>query len=276
MLRPATATRGARGISRKVQRTPETDRFAGRHVVVTGGGVGIGSAIARRLAAEGATLTLLARDVERLRLVGDELGATSAACDIRDRTQVEEAFAAAADAGGPIHALVANSGIGGPNEDGDDDRFVDLVATNLVGTYHCARAALRRLADGPETRHVVVVSSILARIAVPGYTGYSASKAGLLGLVRSLAAEVAPDNVQVNAICPGWVDTEMAWSGLDGLAAAIGGTRKDAYRQAMQEVPLRRMSRPEDVAGAVAWLLSDDARGVTGQAIDQNGGAWMG
>jgi NAD(P)-dependent dehydrogenase (short-subunit alcohol dehydrogenase family) len=251
-------------------------RFEGRHVVVTGGGVGIGKAIATRLASEGARLTLLARDLERLAPVADELGARTQRCDIRDRVAVDEAFATAAAELGPIHALVANSGVGGPNEDGDGDRFDDLVATNLSGTYYCARAALRHLAEGPQTRHLVVVSSILARIAVPGYTGYSASKAGLLGLVRSLAAEVAPENVQVNAICPGWVDTEMAWEGLDGLAAAIGGTRDDAYREAMREVPLGRMSRPDDIAGTVAWLLSDDARGVTGQAIDQNGGAWAG
>ena len=121
-----------------------------------------------------------------------------------------------------------------------------------------------------------MISSILARIAVPGYTGYSASKAGLLGLVRSLAAELAPDNVQVNAICPGWVDTDMARLGLDLLAQEIGGTRDDAYRLAMTQVPLGRMSEPEDIAGTVAWLLSPDARGVTGQAVDQNGGAWTG
>ncbi len=156
-------------------------RFEGRHVVVTGGGVGIGKAIAERLAAEGARLTLLARDSERLKRVAIELGARAAACDIRDRAQVDEAFAAAASAYGPIHALVANSGIGGPNEEGRADRFDDLVHTNLIGTYSCARAAVRHLAEGPEPRHVVVVSSILARIAVPGYTGYSASKAGLLG-----------------------------------------------------------------------------------------------
>ena len=111
---------------------------------------------------------------------------------------------------------------------------------------------------------------------MPDYTGYSASKAGLLGLVRSLAAEVAAENVQVNAICPGWVDTDMAWEGLDGIAAGTGGTREDAYREAMRVVPLGRMSQPDDIAGTVAWLLSPDARGVTGQAIDQNGGAWMG
>ena len=250
-------------------------RFEGRHVVVTGGGVGIGKAVATRLAAEGATLTLLARNLERLEPLAAELGADAVRCDIRDRNAVDEAFAAAATAQGPIHALVANSGIGGPNEDGHDDRFDDLVLTNLSGTYYCARAALRHLADSPETRHLVVVSSILARIAMTGYTGYSASKAGLLGLVRSFAAELAPANVQVNAICPGWVDTDMAWEGLDGLAEAIGGTREDAYREAMLDVPLGRMGRPEDIAGTVAWLLSDDARGVTGQAIDQNGGAFM-
>ena len=247
-----------------------------RHVVVTGGGRGIGRAIAERLAADGATLTLLARDLERLRAVADELGAGAAACDIRDRAQVDAAFAAAAAERGPIHALVANSGLGGPNDDGPGDRFDDLIATNLNGTYYCVRAALRHLAPGPERRDVVVISSILARIAVGGYTGYSASKAGLLGLVRSFAAELAPDNVQVNAICPGWVDTDMAWEGLEGIAAAMGGTREDAYEQAMREVPLGRMGRPADIAGTVAWLLSPDSRGVTGQAIDQNGGAWAG
>ena len=252
------------------------ESIGGRHVVVTGGGRGIGRAIAERLAAEGATLTLLARDLERLRAVADELGAVAARCDIRDRTQVDACFATAASERGPIHALVANSGLGGANADGPDDRFDDLVATNLAGTYYCARAALRHLASGPEARHLVVISSILARIAVPGYTGYSASKTGLLGLVRSFAAELAPDNVQVNAICPGWVDTEMAWDGLEGIAAATGGTREDAYEQAMREVPLGRMGQPADIAGTVVWLLSPDARGVTGQAIDQNGGAWVG
>lgn len=252
------------------------DSLAGKHVVVTGGGRGIGKAIAQRLAADGASLTLLAREVEALRDVADPLGAGAAACDIRDRAQVDAAFAQAAEKRGPIAALVANSGLGGPNEDGADDRFDDLVRTNLSGTYYCVRAALRHLAPGPGTRHLVVISSILARIAVPGYTGYSASKAGLLGLVRSLAAELAGEDVQVNAICPGWVDTDMARAGLEGIAAATGRTRDDAYRDAMREVPLGRMAQPEDIAGTVRWLLSDDARGVTGQGIDQNGGAWVG
>jgi NAD(P)-dependent dehydrogenase (short-subunit alcohol dehydrogenase family) len=252
--------------------------MTGKHVVVTGAGTGIGRAVARRLARDGASLTLLARDRKRLEQTAATLERPThvVSCDIRDRDRVAKAFAAGAEALGPIHALVAASGLGGPNEDGDGDRFDDLVQTNLNGTYYCCRSAVAHLAPGPEARHFVIVSSILARIAVPAYTGYSASKAGLLGLVRSLAAELAPDGVQVNAICPGWVDTDMAWQGLDGLAEAIGGTREDAYRQAMSEVPLGRMSQPDDIAGTVAWLLSADARGVTGQAIDQNGGAWTG
>jgi len=253
--------------------------MSGRHVVVTGAAGGIGLAIARRIARDGMSVTLLDRDEKRLEAAaGVAFGQPTylARCDIRTKKAVDRAFADAVTALGPIHALVAAAGIGGPNEDGIDDRFEELVATNLTGTYFCARAAFRHLAPGPVARHVVVIASILARIAVPGYAGYTASKAGLLGLVRSLAAELAPDNVQVNAICPGWVDTEMAWSSLDVTAAGSGGTREDAYRDAMKHVPLGRMSQSEDIAGTVAWLLSPDGRGVTGQAIDQNGGAWMG
>jgi NAD(P)-dependent dehydrogenase (short-subunit alcohol dehydrogenase family) len=248
----------------------------GRHVVVTGAGRGIGKAIALRLARDGARLSLFARGEDALRATADEVGgAFVRAVDIRDTQQVDDAFAAAAAEHGPIHALVANSGIGGPNEPGEGDRFDDLVATNLVGTYRCIRAAQRSLAAGPDRRDVVVISSILARIAVPGYTGYSASKAGLLGLVRALAAELAEENVQVNAICPGWVDTDMAWEGIGLMAEGMGISTDAAYETAMQEVPLRRMSQPADIAGTVAWLLSPDSRGVTGQAIDQNGGAFV-
>ncbi len=240
--------------------------MAARHAVVTGAGRGIGKAIALRLGRDGWRVTLLARSEDDLVRTAEEIGerAAWARCDIREQSEVDRAF----DAAGPIDALVANSGLGGPNEAGAGDRFDDLVATNLSGTYHCVRAAEAQLSDGGS---VVVIASILARIGVPGYTGYCASKAGLLGLTRAFAAELAPRQIQVNAICPGWVDTEMAWKGLD----AMPGTRDEAYADAMRAVPLGRMSQPEDVAGTVAWLLSPDARGVTGQAIDQNGGAFM-
>jgi NAD(P)-dependent dehydrogenase (short-subunit alcohol dehydrogenase family) len=234
-------------------------RFAGKHVVVTGAGTGIGAAIAQRLREEGATVTGMARDVERLGPHVDR----AIACDIRDQAQVEAAFA---QVEGPVYALCANAGIGGENHPGQDDRFLDIVQTNLNGTYWTIRAALGL---GPE--RIVVTSSILARIGVPGYTAYCASKAGLLGLVRSLAVELAPD-VSVNALCPGWVATEMSWAGLDEM----GPTREAAFAAAMSHVPMGRMSEPAEIAGTVAWLLSEEAKLVTGQAIDHNGGAWLG
>src|SRR5581483_4573438 len=189
---------------------------------------------------------------------------TTRSVDVRDERSVRAAFTERVD------ALVANAGIGGPNEDGADDRFDDIVRTNLYGTYWCIRAAEPLL---PEGGRVVVTSSILARIGVAGYTAYCASKAGLLGLVRAFAAELAPRRIQVNAICPGWVNTDMAWDGLSGWP---GLTTEEAWDEAKREVPLRRMSEPAEIAGTVAWLLSDDALGVTGQAIDHNNGAWMG
>jgi NAD(P)-dependent dehydrogenase (short-subunit alcohol dehydrogenase family) len=237
-------------------------RLEGKHAVVTGAGTGIGRAIASRLAAEGARLTLLARDESRLRDVVP--GAETRSVDIRDRDAVFAAF------GEPLDVLVANAGIGGENVTPDGDRWDDIVATNLSGTYWCCRAAEPLLPDGGR---IVITSSILARIGVAGYTAYCASKAGLLGLTRSLAAELAPRQIQVNAICPGWVNTDMAWQ---GLSAWPGLTPDEAWAIAVQEVPLRRMGEPDEIAATVAWLASAESRGVTGQAIDHNNCAWMG
>ncbi len=254
---------------------------SGRHVLVTGAGTGIGRAIALRLAREGARLSLVGRRLAPLEEVAAEATERHAvrclalSADVRDAAALESAFDAACDELGALSACVANAGVGGPNEPGEDDRWDELVSTNLTGTYHTLRAAERRLAPGPGRRDLVAISSILARIGVAGYTGYCASKAGLLGLVRALAVELAPQDVQVNAVCPGWVDTDMAREGLEGMAAGLGVSFEEAHRIAMEAVPLGRMSAPEDVAGVVAWLLSPDARGVTGQGIDVNGGAFM-
>jgi len=256
-------------------------RFEDKHVLVTGAGSGIGRAIALRLAAEGARVSLAGRGREALVETAARIAAAGGALccvaplDVRSQAAVERGFDAAVAQHGALHALVAASGIGGPNAPGADDRFGELVATNLVGSYHTLCAARARLEPGPGTRHLVVIASILARIGVPGYSGYCASKAGLLGLVRALAAELAPQNVQVNALCPGWVETQMALDGLQGMASALGTDLAGARKLAMSAVPMGRMSQPEDVAGMVAWLISADARGVTGQALDMNNGAWM-
>jgi NAD(P)-dependent dehydrogenase (short-subunit alcohol dehydrogenase family) len=250
-----------------------------RHIVVTGASSGIGRAIAVRLAQSGATVTLLARRVVELSETAAQCApATTFAhpCDLQDAASVDTAFAAAAEVLGPIHGLVACAGIGGANFAGASDRFDEIVSTNVTGTYRCIRAAERHLAPGPDARHVVVIASILARFGVPGYTGYCASKAALLGMTKAFALELAPKNVLVNAICPGWVDTAMAWEGIEGMAKGMGITRDEAYKMAMSAVPLGRMGKPEEIAGLVAFLLSPDAAGTTGQGFDPNGGAWMG
>lgn len=249
-----------------------------RHVVVTGASGGIGRAVAIRMAKDGAQVAVLARRVreaEETVALCEAAGGHALAlpCDVRVRATIDVAFDAACAAYGPIDAVVAVAGIGGPNADGPDDRFDEVVQTNLHGTYHTFRAAEPRLKS---PGHLVAIASILGRFGVPGYTAYCASKAGVIGMVRAFALELAPKGVQVNAICPGWVETDMAWQGIDGMAAAMGVTRAEALAEAMKAVPTGRMGKPEEIAGVVAWLLGPDARGVVGQGIDVNGGAWMG
>jgi ketoreductase len=267
------------------KRTSAARAKTARHVVVTGAGTGIGRAIALRFAREGAKLSLFARDAKRLAETAQlarELGASAtfvAACDVRKTKSIDACFDAAVQRLGPIHVCIANAGIGGENQPGKPgrkDRFDDVVDTNLRGAYFTLRAAERHLAPGPEARHLIATASVLARFGVPGYTAYCASKAGILGLVRALAHELARDNVQVNALCPGWVNTAMAREGIEGIAKKLGVTTEQFHAMAMGQVPLGRMSEPEDVAGLAAWLCSPDARGVTGQGLDMNGGSWMG
>ena len=250
-----------------------------QHFVVTGAGTGIGQAIALRLAEEGARLSLLGRRQEPLQETKERAQALGASvltrsCDVRDRAQVDAAFDQAAGELGPMRGVIANAGIGGVNEPGEADRFDDLVATNLSGSYYCLRATQRHLMT-QGVRHMVLMSSILGRIGVPGYTGYCASKTALLGLARAMATELADQSVQVNALCPGWVDTEMAWEGLRGLGQALGVSAQEAHSVAMRDVPLGKMSKPEEIAGMVAWLVSSDAHGVTGQGLNMNNGAFM-
>jgi NAD(P)-dependent dehydrogenase (short-subunit alcohol dehydrogenase family) len=256
-------------------------KHRGQHFVVTGAGSGIGRAIALRLAADGASLSLFGRrtgplrETEQLAVAAGAPDPFVVSCDVSDRQAISHAVAQAAIANGPLRGLIANAGVGGTNKPGEDDRWDELLGTNLSGTYYSFRAAAEHFVSGTEARHLIAISSILGRIGVPHYTGYCASKTGILGLVRALAAELASDNVQVNAVCPGWVDTEMAWDGIEGMAKGMQVSKDQAYAAAMSAVPMGRMSKPEDVAGLVSWLASSESRGVTGQGLDMNGGAYM-
>lgn len=248
-----------------------------RHFVITGAGSGIGRAIAQRLYREECSVTLLGRRLEVLKETAKNMNPDRVRvfqCDIKNKSRLREVCTSCVADLGPIHGVIANAGIGGPNEPGEEDRFLELVETNLVGTYQTLRAVQPHLST-QGVAHMVVVSSCLARFGVPGYSGYCASKAGLLGMVRALAHELAP-KIQINAICPGWVDTQMARDGIAGMAKGMGISYEEAHTQAMSVVPLGRMSKPEEIAGTVLWLVSSDAHGMTGQGIDINAGSWMG
>ena len=229
------------------------------HAVVTGAGTGIGRAIAQRLAAEGARLTVLARDEERLRDVVP--GATTRSVDIRDRDAVFAAFDE------PLDILVANAGIGGENVPGPADRWDDIVTTNLSGTYWGCRAAEPLLADGGR---IVVTSSILARIGVAGYTAYCASRRGCSAWC-ALWPELAPRAIQVNAVSPGWVSTDMALGGPVELA----GTSADGHERSRYEsAAARRMGEPRRSPPPLRGSPPATRSASPGRRSDHNNGAW--
>ncbi len=249
-----------------------------RVAIVTGAGSGIGRAIALRLSRSGTTVALLGRTAGTLEAVAAECPgpARCLTVDVADRAGVEAAFDRVRDELGAPGALVANAGIGGPDVQDGVDRWDAVVRTNLDGAYFCARGFERVMEAEADWRHVVVISSCVARFGVPGIAAYSAAKAGQLGLVRSLAAELAPKRVRVNAICPGWVDTGMAEDRMRDIARGQDRPYEEVRAELLATVPLARISSPDEIAGLVAFLVSPDAAPFTGQAFDPNDGAWMG
>jgi NAD(P)-dependent dehydrogenase (short-subunit alcohol dehydrogenase family) len=242
--------------------------------LISGAGSGIGRAIAQNLSASGHNCILLGRTEHTLKETLNSMetgGHQLLLADIRDKASLRLASYQISEI--PVDGLIANSGIGGENYWGENDRWADIIQTNLTGTYNLANTFLPNLLNVTGNRHILITSSVLARLGVANYSAYCASKAGLLGLMRSWAVQYAPQNILVNAICPGWVDTDMAQQGLQGIADNIGITKQQFYDIAMQNVPLRRMSQPEEIAELVAYLLAQ--RSVTGQALDINCGAVM-
>lgn len=242
--------------------------------IISGAGSGIGKAIAQKMADQGNHCILMGRNEQALQQTLSGLTGTghqTVAADIRN---IESLTMAASKTGDiAISGLIANSGIGGENYWGEADRWDDIIGTNLTGTYNFVNTFLPNLRKAESEKHIIITSSVLARLGVPNYSAYCASKAGLLGLMRSWAAQFASEKILVNAICPGWVDTEMSQDGLQGIADGIGITKDEFYDIAMQSVPLRRMSQPEEIADLVYYLTQQ--RSITGQCIDINGGAIM-
>lgn len=253
----------------------------GKIALVTGGGTGIGAAIAEALASQGAKTAIAARNPARLRETQEALesagrAALAVAMDIRKKDEVEKGVAKIVEAWGPLHILVNNAGISGLTaiDDPDDARWYDIIDTNLSGTYLVTKEVLKQMKDNSGGR-IVNVSSVLGKFGVPGYSAYCTAKHGVIGFTRALALEVVDRGITVNAICPGWVETEMARRGIRESAARDGITAEQFRKQAVERVPIKRFLEAEEIAGLVLYLVSDKAAGITGQAINICGGQTM-
>jgi 3-oxoacyl-[acyl-carrier protein] reductase len=232
----------------------------GRSVLVTGGNRGIGLAIARRLAADGDSVTVTSRSGEPVQ----DLAVVR--CDVRDVASVDAAFGAVEADQGPVEVLVANAGV---TRDQllalmSEDDFAAVLDTNLTGAYRVAKRAVRGMMKMRRGR-LIFISSVVGLYGSAGQANYAASKAGLVGLARSLARELGSRGITANVVAPGFVDSDMT--------AGLPEARKAAI---MAAVPLGRYASAEEVAGAVVFLAGQDAAYITGAVIPVDGGLGMG
>ena len=255
--------------------------LAEKIAIVTGGGTGIGKAISELLAKNGARVAIASRDSTHLESAAKtffslELPLLTLQIDIRKREEVERGVAKVLATWGAIDILVNNAGISGLNrmDDPDDGRWYDILDTNLTGTYLVTKEVLKAMKDHSDGR-IINISSVLGKFGVPGYSAYCASKHGMIGFTRALALEVVSRGITVNAVCPGWVDTEMARLGIEESATYQGISAEEFKKQAVEAVPIRRFLDADEVAHLVCYLASPEAGGITGQAINICGGQTM-
>ncbi|HUJ06001.1 MAG TPA: 3-oxoacyl-ACP reductase FabG [Streptosporangiaceae bacterium] len=231
-----------------------------RSVLITGGNRGIGLAIARRLAAAGDAVTITSRSGEQIP------GLTVVTCDVRDAASVDAAFTAAEAAHGPVEVLVANAGVTSDQLLAlmSEDTFTSVLDTNLTGAYRVARRAVRPMMKLRRGR-IIFISSVVGLLGSAGQANYAASKAGLIGMARSLARELGSRNITVNVVAPGFADTDMTAQLTDKQKAAI-----------LAGIPLGRTACADEVAGVVQFLAGQDGGYITGAVIPVDGGLGMG
>jgi NAD(P)-dependent dehydrogenase (short-subunit alcohol dehydrogenase family) len=261
----------------------------GQHALVTGAARGIGAEIAHVLAAEGANVTLLGRSIESLaRVLHDLRGLAvseanpsirehgAVAADVTDPQQVQAAFAQATTERGPITILINNAGQAesAPFGKTSVDLWNRMLAVNLTGTFLCSQAALPGMLAAGRGR-IVNIASTAGQRGYAYVSAYVAAKHGVIGLTRSLALEVAKKGVTVNAVCPGYTETDILRDSIANVVAKTGRSEADARAAFAASNPQERIVQPEQVADAVRWLCGDAAAAVTGQAISVSGGEVM-
>ncbi|HUY84475.1 MAG TPA: SDR family NAD(P)-dependent oxidoreductase [Steroidobacteraceae bacterium] len=249
--------------------------LAGRHALVTGAGRGIGAAIAYALAAQGAAITLLGRHRGRLESEAERIagGAGYVIADVTDPAQIDAAFADAGRDRGRIDILVNNAGEArsAPFARTDTALWHRMLEVNATGPYHCIRAALPSMLEAGFGRIVNVASTA----GLSGYAyvaAYSAAKHALVGLTRSLAVELAPRDITVNAVCPGFTDTDLVKEAVANIRRKTGRSEAEATAELIARNPQRRLVKPAEVAHAVVWLCMPGAEAMTGQCIAVAGG----
>ena len=242
-------------------------RFEGKTALVTGGAKGIGAATAERLAAEGAHVVVADFDEAAANETAERIGGRAVRCDVTSRADVEAAVAAAAESG-RLDALVTCAGIIRDNliHKLSDDDWEAVIATHLRGSFLAAQAAQARMVE--QSAGAMVLISSTSALGNRGQANYAAAKAGIQGLAKTLAIELGRFAIRVNCVAPGFVATAMTAQ----TAERVGVPFDDFQKAAAELTPLRRVGQPEDVAGVIAFLCSDDAVYVTGQVIYVRGG----
>jgi len=247
--------------------------LAGRHALITGGGTGIGAAAAQLLSDAGAKLSLLGRRLEPLQAVAAKHGGTAIQCDVTDSARITAAFDEARSANGPIDLLIVNAGIAesAPFHKMTRESWDRIIATNLTAAFDCSRAAIGDLLKSDNGR-LVFVASVASIRGVPYAAHYAASKHGLLGLTRSLAAEYAKTNLTVNAVCPGYVDSPMTDLSVARVSEITGRSEADA-RSAITNMNLSgRLVDPVAIGSIIAMFCMPLSRDINGAAVTIDGG----
>jgi NAD(P)-dependent dehydrogenase (short-subunit alcohol dehydrogenase family) len=250
--------------------------LTGQHAVITGGGTGIGAAIARMLSTSGALVTVMGRRMEPLEAVAAGLGNGAAiAIDVTDEASVEAAMEAARTRA-PVTILVNNAGAAetAPLAKTSTALWNRMIALNLTGTFLCSRTLLPDIIAARHGRIISIAST--SGLKGYAYTGaYAASKHGVIGLTRTLALELAKTNATANAICPGFADTDLVQRSLDVIEAKTGLSRAQALEQFVKDNPQKRLIQPDEVAACALWLCDPLAASVNGQSIAVAGGEVM-